>query len=276
MQEQVVERQQLEADLRRALERDEFRVVYQPILELSTNRPRGVEALVRWHHPRRGLIPPSRFIAVAEDTGLIVPIGRWVLEQACMQAAAWRGRLWDFDENGHSDFSVSVNLSGRQLRDPDLVPIVQNALDRAGLPPRMLILEITESVLVNEVEIHSGRLEMLRDLGVRLAIDDFGTGYSSLSYLQRFPVAVLKIDKSFTDGIGRNSHDAAIVRTIVALAGTLHLSAVAEGVEAPEQREALVQAGCEFGQGYHFARPVAPDELERILDEWPVAEKTTT
>ena len=135
----------------------------------------------------------------------------------------------------------------------------------------MLVLEITESVLVNEVEMQTGRLEMLRALGVRLAIDDFGTGYSSLSYLQRFPVAVLKIDKSFTDGIGRNSHDAAIVRTIVALAGTLHLSAVAEGVELAEQHEALVEAGCELGQGFHFARPVDPEELERMLEAWPNA-----
>ena len=275
MHERVVERQQLEADLRPALERGEFRIVYQPILELSTSRPRGVEALLRWCHPQRGFIPPARFIGAAEETGLIVPIGRWVLEQACLQVAEWRGRLWDLDENGETDFTISVNLSGRQLRDDDLVDDVRNAITRAQLPPSMLVLEITESVLVNEVEMQTGRLEMLRALGVRLAIDDFGTGYSSLSYLQRFPVAVLKIDKSFTDGIGRNSHDVAIVRTIVALAGTLHLSAVAEGVEAADQHEALVEAGCELGQGFHFARPVEPAELERILESWPNAWTTT-
>jgi diguanylate cyclase (GGDEF)-like protein/PAS domain S-box-containing protein len=271
MHERAVERQQLEADLRPALERGEFRVLYQPILELSTNRLRGVEALLRWHHPKRGFVAPARFICAAEETGLIVPIGRWVLEQACAQVASWRGRFWDLDENGNTDFSVSVNLSGRQLRDDDVVDDVRGALERSGLPPRMLLLEITESVLVNEFETATGRLELLRALGIRLAIDDFGTGYSSLSYLQRFPVAVLKIDKSFTDGIGRSAHDAAIVRTIVALAGTLNLSAVAEGVEDAEQHEALMQAGCEFGQGFHFARPVDAAEVERIMDAWPIA-----
>ncbi len=268
MQELVVERQQLEADLRRALERGEFQVVYQPILELSTNRPRGVEALIRWHHPKRGFIPPVRFIGVAEEMGIIVPIGRWVLEQACEQAAKWRGRLWDLDEHGNTDFTVSVNMSGRQLRDDDLIANVRDALARTGLPASLLVLEITESVLVSEIETGAARLEELRALGIRLAIDDFGTGYSSLSYLQRFPVAVLKIDKSFTDGLARSSHDAAIVRTIVALAGTLRLAAVAEGVEAPEQREALMQAGCEFGQGFHFARPVGPDEVEEFMLAW--------
>jgi diguanylate cyclase (GGDEF)-like protein/PAS domain S-box-containing protein len=266
MHEAVVERQQLEADLRRALERDEFKLVYQPILELSTSRLRGVEALLRWHHPQRGLIPPARFICVAEETGHIVPIGRWVLEQACMQAAAWRGRFWDVDDAGVSDFAISVNLSCRQLRDEGLIDHVKSALERSGLPAHMLVLEITESVLVSEIEAATGRLEELRALGVRLAIDDFGTGYSSLTYLQRFPVAVLKIDKSFTDGIGRSAHDAAIVRTIVALAGTLSLSAVAEGVEDAEQHEALVDAGCEFGQGYHFARPACPEVLERYME----------
>jgi EAL domain-containing protein (putative c-di-GMP-specific phosphodiesterase class I) len=265
MHERVVERQQLEADLRPALERGEFHVVYQPILELATNRLRGVEALLRWHHPERGVIPPGRFIGVAEEMGLIVPIGRWVLEQACEQVAAWRGRFWDLDDNGQTDFSLSVNLSGRQLRDETLVDQVQAALDRTGIPAHMLVLEITESVLVNEMEAATGRLSELRTLGVRLAIDDFGTGYSSLSYLQRFPVAVLKIDKSFTDGIGRSAHDAAIVRTIVALAGTLSLSAIAEGVEDGDQHEALVQVGCEFGQGYHFARPVGAAEIEAFM-----------
>lgn len=265
MHERVVERQQLETDLRPALDRGEFRVVYQPILELATNRLRGVEALLRWHHPERGVIAPGRFIGVAEETGLIVPIGLWVLEEACRQAAAWRGRFWQADESGNADFCISVNLSGRQLRDENLVADVRAALERTGLPASMLILEITESVLVNEMETATCRLEELRALGVRLAIDDFGTGYSSLSYLQRFPVAVLKIDKSFTDGIGRSSHDAAIVRTIVALAGTLSLTAVAEGVEDDDQYEALVEAGCEFGQGYHFARPVAAAEVEAYM-----------
>lgn len=265
MHERVVERQQLEADLRPALERGEFRVVYQPILELATNRLRGVEALLRWHHPERGIIQPGRFIGVAEETGLIVEIGQWVLEQACEQAAAWRDRFWTLNENGEADFCISVNLSGRQLRDEQLVERVRAALERTELPANMLVLEITESVLVNEMETATHRLEELRTLGVRLAIDDFGTGYSSLSYLQRFPVAVLKIDKSFTDGIGRSAHDAAIVRTIVALAGTLSLAAVAEGVEDGDQHEALMEVGCEFGQGYHFARPVGPAEIEAFM-----------
>jgi diguanylate cyclase (GGDEF)-like protein len=264
MHERVVERQQLEADLRPALERGEFRVVYQPILELATRRLRGVEALLRWHHPQRGLIPPDRFISAAEETGLIVQIGFWVLEQACVQAAAWRGRLWDTGEQ--NDFTISVNLSARQLRDGSVVDNVRGVLERTGLPPEMLLLEITESVLVSEIEAATGRLEALRSLGIRLAIDDFGTGYSSLSYLQRFPVAVLKIDKSFTDGVGRNAHNAAIVRTIVALAGTLSLRAVAEGVEDADQHQALVRAGCELGQGFHFAEPASAESIERLVE----------
>ncbi len=266
MHEWVVERQRLENDLRPALDRGEFRLVYQPILELSTNRVRGVEALLRWEHPERGTILPARFIPAAEETGLIVPIGRWVLEQACAQTMTWRGDLWELDAEGNTEFTVSVNLSGRQLRSDDLIADVQGALERTGLPPRMLLLEITESVLVQELDNAIGRLEALRALGVRLAIDDFGTGYSSLSYLKRFPVAVLKIDKAFIDGIGTGTHDAAIVRTIVALAGTLSLLAVAEGIEGAEQQAALVHAGCELGQGYHFARPMSPDDLLHAVE----------
>jgi diguanylate cyclase (GGDEF)-like protein/PAS domain S-box-containing protein len=260
----AVERQQLEAELRPALERGEFRVVYQPIVELATGRVMGVEALVRWQHPTKGIIQPCRFIGAMEETGLIVPVGRWVLREACARAAAWRERLAE-DAESEPPFTISVNISGRQLKDEAFVGELSDVLRETGLPASALVLEITESVLMADLDATTERLAALRALGVRLAIDDFGTGYSSLSYLQRFPVDVLKIDKSFTDGIGNGPHDAALVRTIVALSSTLHLRTVAEGIEQPEQRAALEQLGCEMGQGYHFARPMGPEEVERML-----------
>jgi diguanylate cyclase (GGDEF)-like protein/PAS domain S-box-containing protein len=261
MHARVVERQQIEADLRLALERNELRLVYQPIVRLETGAVTGVEALLRWDHPTRGAIPPGRFIGVAEDTGLIVPIGRWVLNEACRQAAEWRAR-----DRG-AQFTMSVNISGRQLEDPHLIDDIRTALETTGLPPRSLLLEITESVIMHDTELTLARLTALKALGVRLAIDDFGTGYSSLSYLQRFPMDVIKIDKSFTDGIAQGPHDAALVRTIVSLSETLRLRTVAEGIEGREQCALLAQMGCELGQGYLFAKPLPACAMGAMLAE---------
>jgi len=264
----VLERLELEADLRRAVEREELRLLYQPIVELASGRTIGVEALVRWQHPSRGLVSPAAFIPLAEETGIIVPIGRWVLAEACRQGAAWQGAAWPTDARpvtseipGIAPLTVSVNLSGQQLHDAALVADVAAALRDSGLPPSSLVLEITESVLMRDTEVTLATLGALKALGVRLAMDDFGTGYSSLSYLQRFPIDILKIDKAFVDGVARSGSDAAVARTIIALGDTPALRTVAEGVETAAQREALGRLGCEFGQGYLFARPLPADEI---------------
>jgi diguanylate cyclase (GGDEF)-like protein/PAS domain S-box-containing protein len=256
----VLERLDLETDLRKAVDRAEFRLVYQPIVECETGRPLGAEALLRWHHPTRGVVPPTAFIPMAEETGLILPIGRWVLIEACREAQRWQS-----DAAGAPTPSLSVNLSGRQLMDPALVEIVAGALSESGLQPSLLTLEITESVLMQDTESTLRALHELKALGVRLAIDDFGTGYSSLSYLKRFPIDALKIDKAFIDGVARGGSDAALARAIVTLAGMLGLSTVAEGVEYPKQRDQLVTLGCSHGQGYLFARPLVAGEIRELL-----------
>jgi diguanylate cyclase (GGDEF)-like protein/PAS domain S-box-containing protein len=258
MYEAMHERVALEGDLRLALERDEFRLVYQPIVDLATERVVGVEALARWHHAERGVVPPARFIGIAESSGLILPLGRWVLDQACAQAAAWRRR-------GADDLYVAVNISGRQLQDPAFVGDVAAALARAELAPEALLLEITEGVVMHDIEANLERLAALKALGVRVAIDDFGTGYSSLAYLQRFPVDVLKIDKSFVDGVHERDSDEALARTIVSMGRTLSLCTVAEGVEHAAQRDTLRALGCTLAQGYLFSRPAAPADLEPLL-----------
>jgi diguanylate cyclase (GGDEF)-like protein len=254
----VVERLEIEADLRRAIERNELVLHYQPIVELVSGRVVGLEALLRWTHPRRGLVMPFEFIPLAEETGLIVDLGRWVLHEACRQAARWRndpqtGRPW-----------VSVNLSGLQLLDGSLDAEVAAALADSGLDAAGLTLEITETVLVQDVAAAVDRLEILRALGVSIAIDDFGTGYSSLRYIRRFPADVLKIAKPFVDGLHDES-DAALVRTIIALADSLGLRTVAEGVEDREQLARLCDLGCALGQGYLFARPLAPEDVTDLL-----------
>jgi diguanylate cyclase (GGDEF)-like protein/PAS domain S-box-containing protein len=258
----ALERFEVQADLERALARDEFVVHYQPIVDFETGQAKGVEALVRWNHPTRGLLGPVEFISIAEETGAIVPLGAWVLGEACRQTAAWRRT-----HVAAADLGVSVNLSTRQLLEADLVVQVRDILEHSGLEPAALTLELTEGSLMQDVDETVVKLRALKDLGVRLAIDDFGTGSSSLGYLQRFPIDALKIDKSFVDGIASDdSEDPALVRAIVQLAATLSLDTIAEGIEGADQLDELRSAGCRSGQGYLFARPLHVDALEDFLD----------
>jgi len=245
-------RQLLEHDLRRALQRNELRVYYQPEVDINTGRLVGMEALVRWEHPTKGLIAPAEFLSVAEETGLIVPIGRWVLLEACRQARQWQTQ---FEQD--VALMVSVNLSGKHLQQSSLIGEVQEVLRTTGLKPQHLIIEITETVAMAGAETTIEILTKLKALGVLLAIDDFGTGFSSLSYLKRFPVDLLKIDKSFVDGVASNVHDTAIVEAIIALGHALDLRVIAEGVERVEQLQRLRSLGSELGQGYFFGEPLA-------------------
>ena len=257
---QAMERLDVETDLRQALEREEFRVYYQPIVSLADGRIVELEALVRWQHPERGLVPPAAFIPIAEETGLIVPLGQWVLEQACQQA-----RTWQATSAANTSLVMSVNLSARQFQHPTLVADIERAIRQAGLDPRTLKLEITESVVMQNVERTLETLYALKALGIQLAIDDFGTGYSSLTYLKRFPIDTLKIDRSFVDGLGQDAQDTAIVRSVVALAKTLNLSVTGEGVETAEQQLQLEALGCDLGQGFIFARPAPPELVDALL-----------
>ena len=256
----LVDRVSMESDLRDAFEANEFWVAYQPIVELESHEVLGIEALLRWNHPTKGNIAPAEFIALAEETGLIIPIGRWVMREACARTAEWNAKRGD----GRA-FSVTVNLSVRQLESPSLVHDVQAALNDSGLAPNLLVLEITENALMHRTETTLGRLHDLKALGVRLAIDDFGTGYSSLSYLQQFPVDILKIDRAFTDGLMRGTHDDALARTIIALGDLLTLRTIAEGVEHARQHSRLRDLGCDYGQGYLFSRPLAPADMDHLL-----------
>ncbi|HEY0970322.1 MAG TPA: EAL domain-containing protein [Gemmatimonadales bacterium] len=252
------ERLALEAELRHAVESERLRLAYQPIVELRDGRVTGVEALARWDHPVRGQVTPDVFIPVAEESGLIIPLGRWVLREACRQAAGWLPIVGE-------GFTVSVNVSGRQLQHPTLVHDVKDALASSGLPASALVLEITETALVQDAPSVTRRLGELKELGVRIAIDDFGTGYSSLGYLQRLPVDVLKIDRTFITNVGGEGHDTALARTILALGDTLSLRCVAEGIEDAHQHAHLRELGCELGQGFLFSRPVSAEEVEGLL-----------
>jgi diguanylate cyclase (GGDEF)-like protein len=259
MHARAVSRLQLESDLRQAVEQKEFSVYYQPIMALETGRLAGFEALVRWNHPRRGIVGPADFVPVAEETGLIVPIGEWVLEEACKKV-----KEWQTSSPGHRGLSLSVNLSARQVAQPDLVERIQLALDHSKLHPHFLKLELTESVVMENAETAAQMLKRLRTLGVQLSIDDFGTGYSSLSYLHRFPVNYLKIDRSFVMRM-TTEDDNAIVKTISTLAHNLGMEVIAEGIETDEQYRELKALGCEYGQGYLFSRPVDDFGAWRLL-----------
>jgi diguanylate cyclase (GGDEF)-like protein len=264
MRTRVVTLLQLETDLRRAIEREEFRVHYQPIVSLGSGSVSGFEALVRWQHPVRGLVHPMEFIPLAEETGLVVWIDRWVLGEASRRARAWQEQF-----RRETPFFMSVNFSGRQLSQPRLVEHVAQTLQDAGLAVASLKLEITESVVMENAEAAFEVLRRLGDMGVGLAIDDFGTGYSSLGYLDRFPFHTVKIDQSFIRGGGLRDKDAGIVRTIVELARNLGMDVIAEGVETGEQLARLRDVVCGFGQGYFFSKPLEAEQMERLIESNP-------
>ncbi len=271
MHEALVERVELESDLRRGIEAREFVIHYQPIFDLSIGELIGMEALVRWTHPKLGLIAPLKFIPLAEETGLIVPLGEWIIVEACKQMQEWRTAF-----SGTTDLSVTVNISIRQFHERDLAHVVSRALKESGLPPASLILEITESFMMEDAETTIKKLQKLKDLGVRLAIDDFGTGYSSLSYLQRFPVDILKIDKSFIDKLGEGSEGNAVAKAIIMMGESLKLKTIAEGIEHPEQITELKGLGCGAGQGFHFARPLPKEAMVDYLTNISAAKKLTS
>ena len=256
----VMRRIDLDADLARAVERNEFELHYQPVVRLEGEAIDGAEALVRWRHPVKGLISPAEFIGVAEETGQIVPLGRWVLKEAIRQAKAWQAA-----DPSRGAFTLSVNVSARQLLDPDLVGQLTGMLYETGFNPANLVLEITESVLMQDMPGTVATLRELKDLGLRLAIDDFGTGYSSLGYLRRFPVDVLKIDRSFIEGVDEGTEQSAVARAIIGLSDALHLTTVAEGIETEAQLTLLRELGCQLGQGYFFSRPVPALAFEALL-----------
>jgi diguanylate cyclase (GGDEF)-like protein len=250
------ERQALRTDLRVGLERNEFELHYQPIIDLRRGRISGFEALLRWRHPRRGMVPPDQFIPLAEETGLILAIGDWALNTACAEAVHWP-----------DDVSVAINLSTRQFRDNNLVDIIAHALDRSGLAPQRLELEITETVLLHDSRANLITLRRLRENGIRIALDDFGTGYSSLGYLQRFPFSKIKIDRSFTSGLPQSEESQAIVRAVMGLGRSLGMRVTAEGVETAAQLD-WVRSGCDEAQGYFLSRPVAADAVPALIEEF--------
>ncbi len=256
----ALRRLELKADLRRAIDAEEFTLYYQPVIELESGEINGFEALLRWQHPERGLVPPTDFIPLAEETGLIVPIGRWVLQEATRQGKQIQER-YPTDPPLH----IAVNLSARQLQRPEIVAEVADALARSGLSPDSLILEITESIMMQDFDLSLQRLGELKEIGVKLAVDDFGIGYSSLNYIQRFPVDILKVDKSFIDGVNSDERRSALTATIIRLAEDLDLRPVAEGIERADQLERLLQLHCDLGQGYYFARPMPPDGVDDLL-----------
>jgi diguanylate cyclase (GGDEF)-like protein/PAS domain S-box-containing protein len=261
----AIARLRMENDLRRALERDELRLEYQPVVSLRNFSIVGVEALLRWHHPERGEIPPTEFIPIAEENGLIEPIGRWVLEQACRQGAEWYRARPDF-----APLTISVNLSAVQVTRRSLPEVVRSVLRSTGLDPACLSLEITETVMVRDADGLGEVLQALKAVGVRLVLDDFGTGYSSLGYLTRLPLDVLKVDRSFVDGLGSEPRDTAITETIIAMSRALSLDVVAEGVETSDHVRELRRLGCGMAQGFHFSRALPPAEITHALEHGPV------
>jgi diguanylate cyclase (GGDEF)-like protein len=267
MQTAAQDRIHLEMDLADALDAGQFFLVYQPMLDLESERVVGVEALLRWRHPTSGVIPPDAFIPIAEDNGLIVPIGRWVLERACAQSAAWRRQGYPLN--------ISVNVSARQLERGEFVEEVRAALSDTALDPAALTLEITETALMRNPDDTACLLAELKALDVRIAVDDFGTGYSSLAYLRQFPVDSLKIDRTFITGLALSSEAHALTHTLIQLGKALGLETLAEGVESHSQVRELQREGCDLAQGYLFARPLAPEALEQFLrDEGHAASAT--
>jgi len=248
----------LETDLRRAIQNNEFIVYYQPVVNFASGKIVGMEALVRWQHPRLGILPPSEFIGLAEDTGLILDISDVVLRAACTQTRTWQDR-------GFGQLRMAVNVSARHFRQADFVARVIQILNETGLDPGYLELELTETSIMQNAETGSQLLEQIRELGVKVAIDDFGTGYSSLSYLKRLPIDTVKLDRSFVTGASTDPDDAALVMAVVTLAHNLRLKVIAEGVETEEQLKFLRLLRCDEGQGYFFARPAAADLIEPII-----------
>ncbi|MDK9720223.1 MAG: EAL domain-containing protein [Rhodospirillales bacterium] len=260
MNERAIERMVLEADLRSALERDEFFLVYQPNIDLGREKLVGVEALIRWRHPERGLVPPVEFIPLAEEIGLILPIGLWVFKEACRQTRQWL-------DQGYQIGHVAINLSARQFQDPMLIDKLKETLKETGLEAHRLVLEITETAVMANAAQAIQALNDIRYLGVRLAMDDFGTGYSSLSYLKRLPLDILKIDQSFVAHLGENAEDTAVVQAIINLSRTLALTTIAEGVELPHHADILRDLGCDLAQGYLYAKPLEPVALQAWIAE---------
>jgi diguanylate cyclase (GGDEF)-like protein/PAS domain S-box-containing protein len=260
MRTQAVERLALETDLKRGIERGEFLIHYQPIVEMPSSRLKGFEALLRWKHPTRGIVSPLDFIHIAEETGFIIELGTWVLEEACRRIVYWQR-----SHSTHCDLAISVNVSTKQFTDPRFIERVQECLRKTGLDGRLLQLEITESAIMTDTLVAAQRLEQLRDLGIRISLDDFGTGYSSLSYLQSFKIDTLKIDRSFISRMGVSAESDEIVRTIVNLAHNLGMQVTAEGIEEQTQHVRLSSMACENGQGYHYSRPMPVEGVEEML-----------
>lgn len=247
----------LETELRQAMQAGQLSVAYQPIIELGSGRVTGMEALVRWQHPERGMVPPAEFVPVAEESGLIVQLGAWVLERACLQVRRWHAQ--------YGPLHLAVNVSGRQFRDPALVDTVRAACERSGFPAHLLHLEVTESTLMQDTEAAARVMRQLVGLGLKLSLDDFGTGYSSLAYLKRFPLHKIKIDRSFVKDLPHNADDGAIVKAIVNLSRALDMRVLAEGIETEKQHLVLGALGCDFGQGYLYSKPLAPKDFEQYM-----------
>ncbi len=260
--ERVFNRLHQESELRQAIERDELRLFYQPIVAVSDGGLVGAEALVRWEHPERGLLAPAQFLSLAEETGMIVPLGRWVLQEACAQATRWQA-----NRRGGLFPRIAVNVSARQLADNELGPLVTEVLARTGLNPSRLALEITESVLLEESRISVDLLGELRALGVRVSLDDFGTGYSSLSYLRRLPLDAVKLDRAFISGLAETGVDSQIVAAVVQMAQALSMTVIAEGVETSAQWTRLRELGCHLAQGYYFARPMPAGQMRSLVED---------
>jgi EAL domain-containing protein (putative c-di-GMP-specific phosphodiesterase class I) len=250
----------MEQQLYAAIERDEFLLLYQPQISFASSRIVGMEALIRWRHPELGMVPPAEFIPLAEETGAIVAIGEWVLRTACRELVGWL-------DAGVAPLRLALNISGRQYNDPNLVPSVRQTLEATGFPSHLLELELTESVIMEDVVDAAKRLGELHGLGVNLAVDDFGTGYSSLSYLKRFPIRSVKVDRSFVRDIAHNESSASIARAIIAFGSALGLKVIAEGVESHDQYDILRGCGCDELQGYLFSRPVPAEDAKKLATE---------